>query len=101
MVTTNQISILLGIVEDEGKNTVDLVEKGRALLLVLGQDNFAVRASLELEIDAERLFQLFMIINFAVYGQDVGSFRVVERLRTITGSTIDRRSCTRMALSVL
>ncbi len=83
VVATNQVGILFGVIKNEGKDAVEIVEKRRALLLVEGKQHFTVRFGLELEVDLEGLFQLFVVVDLAVDRQHMGALGVVERLGAI------------------
>ena len=80
MVATNQVGILLGVIEDEGEDAVQIVQERRALLLVEGQQHFTVGVGLELEVDLEVLLQLLVVVDLAVDGQYVRALGIVERL---------------------
>ena len=80
VVATNQVGILLGVIEDEGEDAVQIVQERRALLLVKGQQHFTVGVGLELEVDLEVLLQLLVVVDLAVDGQYVRALGIVERL---------------------
>ncbi|MNC03055.1 hypothetical protein D3C75_504480 [compost metagenome] len=83
VVTANQIGILFGVIEDEGKDAVQIVQEGGALLLVEGEQHLAVGVGLELEVDLEALLEFLVVVDLAVDGQYVSALGVVERLGAI------------------
>ena len=72
MVATNQVGILLGVIEDEGEDA-ERSSKRPGPSLVEGQQHLAVGVGLELEVDLEVLLQLLVVVDLAVDGQHVGA----------------------------
>ncbi len=83
VVATNQVGILLRVVEDKGEDAVEIVQEGRALLLVEGEQHLTVGVGLELEVDLEVFLQLLVVVDLAVDRQHMGAFGVVERLGAV------------------
>ena len=79
-IAADEKHVLLRVIEGEGEDALQLVEKIRAIFNIKRQKHFAVGLSLELITAFQFAPQLLVVVDFAVDGQNVASVRAVERL---------------------
>ena len=83
-VACNKKLVALGIIEGEGEDAAEVVEKVDALLAIQCQYNLAVATRLKLIFPLEAFSDVLMVIYLAVYGQHLflvgGEERLTSRL---------------------
>ena len=82
MIATDQISVLLAVVQGKSKHALQIIQKLWAFFLIQREDNFAVGTGLELIAIAVLSAQRLVVINFTVNRQDMRFLHVVQRLST-------------------
>ena len=80
VVARHDVPVGVGVVEDEGEDSVEAVEEVATLLGVEGQDDLAVAAGPEVVGAGEAGFEFAVVVDLSVDGEHVGAVRAAERL---------------------
>ena len=86
MIAGGEYGIVLSVVDEEGKVAYQAVDEvfTRALeFLVQRQDHLAVGSGFELIGNSKLLFELLVVIDLTIDGQNVGFIFVIKRLGSV------------------
>ena len=79
-VPCHQQSVLFLIVKGECENAVKVIQKADALLFIKGENDFTVRACLEIILPGKTPADVLMVVDLTVDSEDFLSVRGIERL---------------------